>query len=99
MNPTNPGVDSKDIKIYQNYAILVNESDNIQIFDLTDVTNPVLISTFTPDGGGTHNCIVEGNFAIFSGAGINAYGTEMDIVRSEERRVGKECRSRWSPYH
>ena len=21
------------------------------------------------------------------------------IERSEERRVGKECRSRWSPYH
>ena len=21
------------------------------------------------------------------------------IPRSEERRVGKECRSRWSPYH
>jgi len=21
------------------------------------------------------------------------------IDRSEERRVGKECRSRWSPYH
>jgi hypothetical protein len=21
------------------------------------------------------------------------------MVRSEERRVGKECRSRWSPYH
>src|SRR2546425_5216953 len=31
-------------------------------------------------------------------------GSEMDdaadrVVRSEERRVGKECRSRWSPYH
>src|SRR5256886_13762868 len=30
-------------------------------------------------------------------------GTEMLLVipdlRSEERRVGKECRSRWSPYH
>ena len=25
-------------------------------------------------------------------------GTEED-TRSEERRVGKECRSRWSPYH
>ena len=25
----------------------------------------------------------------------HAYGKE----RSEERRVGKECRSRWSPYH
>ena len=22
-----------------------------------------------------------------------------EIKRSEERRVGKECRSRWSPYH
>ena len=22
-----------------------------------------------------------------------------DAKRSEERRVGKECRSRWSPYH
>jgi len=22
-----------------------------------------------------------------------------EIARSEERRVGKECRSRWSPYH
>ncbi len=22
-----------------------------------------------------------------------------DNLRSEERRVGKECRSRWSPYH
>src|SRR5690242_21867977 len=23
----------------------------------------------------------------------------MALLRSEERRVGKECRSRWSPYH
>ena len=22
-----------------------------------------------------------------------------ELPRSEERRVGKECRSRWSPYH
>ena len=22
-----------------------------------------------------------------------------EVMRSEERRVGKECRSRWSPYH
>ena len=22
-----------------------------------------------------------------------------NLTRSEERRVGKECRSRWSPYH
>ena len=26
-------------------------------------------------------------------------GKLVDLLRSEERRVGKECRSRWSPYH
>ena len=26
---------------------------------------------------------------------FSSYG----VTRSEERRVGKECRSRWSPYH
>src|SRR5258705_9566525 len=29
--------------------------------------------------------------------GVARHGLEAD--RSEERRVGKECRSRWSPYH
>ena len=24
---------------------------------------------------------------------------DLNARRSEERRVGKECRSRWSPYH
>ena len=26
-------------------------------------------------------------------------GKDVGEIRSEERRVGKECRSRWSPYH
>ena len=35
---------------------------------------------------------------------VSAKNIEQDAVvnkvdRSEERRVGKECRSRWSPYH
>ena len=34
---------------------------------------------------------------ISKGETIITRGTE--ITRSEERRVGKECRSRWSPYH
>ena len=29
---------------------------------------------------------------------LKAYDHQL-IDRSEERRVGKECRSRWSPYH
>src|SRR3712207_2099917 len=32
---------------------------------------------------------------------ISSLATTLDgiLIRSEERRVGKECRSRWSPYH
>ena len=31
--------------------------------------------------------------------GLTGLETLAQIKRSEERRVGKECRSRWSPYH
>src|SRR5256886_4687765 len=30
---------------------------------------------------------------------VDFAGGDLDALRSEERRVGKECRSRWSPYH
>ena len=30
---------------------------------------------------------------------IGPSGSGKSTLRSEERRVGKECRSRWSPYH
>src|SRR3712207_9355012 len=33
------------------------------------------------------------------GVALLMIGGEFDLSRSEERRVGKECRSRWSPYH
>src|SRR5882762_7187595 len=32
-------------------------------------------------------------------ASVRSATTSRSIARSEERRVGKECRSRWSPYH
>ena len=31
--------------------------------------------------------------------GESGTGKSTLVLRSEERRVGKECRSRWSPYH
>ena len=31
--------------------------------------------------------------------GKHPFQADRDHLRSEERRVGKECRSRWSPYH
>ena len=36
---------------------------------------------------------------MISSAGEAAVSGVSLIDRSEERRVGKECRSRWSPYH
>ena len=42
------------------------------------------------------------NFAIIDQVQID-FQSGMTVLtgetRSEERRVGKECRSRWSPYH
>ena len=43
---------------------------------------------FTPDGRVTDELPLRGE--IFE---------ELKCCRSEERRVGTECRSRWSPYH
>src|SRR5256885_16444156 len=37
---------------------------------------------------------IQGTYQTHDGSVIEA-----TLVRSEERRVGKECRSRWSPYH
>src|SRR5256885_8890545 len=34
----------------------------------------------------------------YFGVGLDTYADAFR-ARSEERRVGKECRSRWSPYH
>ena len=38
----------------------------------------------------------EGTAVSVSGSG---QWVRVEVTRSEERRVGKECRSRWSPYH
>src|SRR5256885_1973011 len=40
---------------------------------------------------------VDGGSAYFLSVNRNKESIALD--RSEERRVGKECRSRWSPYH
>ena len=36
---------------------------------------------------------------LVAGHSATTAGKRSEGVRSEERRVGKECRSRWSPYH
>src|SRR2546422_3268850 len=36
---------------------------------------------------------------LITASGLNVAYLAFNCERSEERRVGKECRSRWSPYH
>ena len=44
--------------------------------------------------------MIEAADAMVKAAKVNLVGWEkIGSGRSEERRVGKECRSRWSPYH
>ena len=45
------------------------------------------------------DCVFENNRGVWGGAYQCWGGTKDAFYRSEERRVGKECRSRWSPYH
>src|SRR2546430_8951183 len=43
-----------------------------------------------------HEIVKRGIVQVFEGRRVFEHLT---TERSEERRVGKECRSRWSPYH
>ena len=56
--------------------------------------------TYVDTGSYIFNALVSGSiFGGVSGNKITAIAGESSTGRSEERRVGKECRSRWSPYH
>ena len=48
---------------------------------------------------GTSFTVPDGVKTISDGAFFAAPLQSVTLPRSEERRVGKECRSRWSPYH
>src|SRR3712207_1470559 len=66
--------------------------DEERLKKLTETSNYVAeLMNLTPD---THRPYV-GRSAFAHKGGLHVDG----ISRSEERRVGKECRSRWSPYH
>ena len=56
------------------------------------------------EDGNTYECRAKGifrkdKFKPLVGDNVDITVLDEKSVRSEERRVGKECRSRWSPYH
>src|SRR2546430_9381227 len=95
--PTAMSVPSID---YVTLAALLPETSHIHLIRIakqTFLTRGAEFSATTSLGLPVQIHIVRAN-------GVNTAVTIFDeknrsLVRSEERRVGKECRSRWSPYH
>src|SRR5256885_10225738 len=83
------GVQTCALPILDNVAVLKGAAnlENAKLFQdfVMDPENAALISDFA----GYDNGI----------AGSHKFLPPEFGNRSEERRVGKECRSRWSPYH
>ena len=46
-----------------------------------------------------HHIIFSAGLLLIVGYIFGQLAEKIKLPRSEERRVGKECRSRWSPYH
>src|SRR2546421_11789653 len=78
---------------------------------VTDANGAAKTATTGPDGTYTINGLAPGKYKVHAASAgfATSEDAEVDvaanrrepvnITRSEERRVGKECRSRWSPYH
>src|SRR3712207_7676324 len=79
-------------------------SSDVCSSDLIRVHDPVMIKE-----GNTYYLFCTGmGISVFSSTDMKNWKKEEPVFnappqwavdRSEERRVGKECRSRWSPYH
>src|SRR3989442_14413633 len=88
------------------FVAVVSEETFIQctgprnLTTLVDVTNearPQSVATFQVAASSSDSCGRGGRFGPHSTN--ENFGPPFYQKRSEERRVGKECRSRWSPYH
>ena len=68
---------------------------NLSVLELSE-----LVKEFEEKFGVSAAPVMVAGGAVAGGAADAAEEkTEFNAERSEERRVGKECRSRWSPYH
>src|SRR2546422_6277522 len=71
-------------------------ADTVLAQKLSEVTGVGLV---TIEGNQKPAVRVRINPAAIASLGISFEDIRAALTRSEERRVGKECRSRWSPYH
>src|SRR5256885_14669060 len=67
---------------------------------LTDVATVSPVGIPVPEMAvPARNDMVAGETIVTTALPLVMLAVKVVVVRSEERRVGKECRSRWSPYH
>ena len=86
---------SLSTKIKSNNYLEVQSGPRYTIPFFDDISSPIkydLIVSFPEK----REYVLSGIIGI---ASLSFLLTLVVIIRSEERRVGKECRSRWSPYH
>ena len=76
------------------FIVAINKIDK-QGVNIDKVKSDLANIGLTPEDWGGKTICVE----ISAKEKINISGLLEILFRSEERRVGKECRSRWSPYH
>ena len=74
-------------------AIMVSQEDNPMDIKVNDV------SRVMPVENQTKTSQADGSFKFILASNVEDAELNSRLNRSEERRVGKECRSRWSPYH
>ena len=61
------------------------------------LTTAIAYTSAKPHIGNNYEIVLADSIARFKRK--EGYDVFFQTGRSEERRVGKECRSRWSPYH
>src|SRR3712207_6803305 len=77
---------------------MVSAKDSVESSNDKDIKN-INIVTFNDFHGSVKESGKNVGLAKFAATIKKFKENNPNTVRSEERRVGKECRSRWSPYH
>ena len=78
-------------------AVKMPDGSNATMYEDSNTGKSHLVQVGSVDNGVIQGCISEMDAG--SGKPGDAMTFKAVHERSEERRVGKECRSRWSPYH
>ena len=90
----------KDILVIVLFATLANADDWVEIALFAESYQDYLRKYIELKNGIPSHDTIRRVMGMLSPEIIQQlYGKWQNRLRSEERRVGKECRSRWSPYH